>query len=68
MMQTEKFLVKNVKCGGCATTIREGLSGISGVEDVEVVIQEGEVNVCGETLNQTALAQKLDELGYPEAA
>lgn len=67
-MQTEKFLVKNVKCGGCATTIQEGLSGISGVEDVVVVIQEGEVTVSGETLNRTALAQKLDELGYPEAA
>lgn len=61
-MQTEKFLVKNVKCGGCVTTIPEGLLGISGVEDV-VVIQEGEVTISGETLNRTALAQKLDELG-----
>lgn len=62
-MQTEKFLVKNVKCGGCVTTIPEGLLGISGVEDVMVVIQEGEVTISGETLNRTALAQKLDELG-----
>ena len=68
MMQTEKFLVKNFKCGGCTTTSREGLSDISGIEDVEVVFQEGGVTVCGETLNRTALAQKLDELGYPKAA
>ena len=68
MMQSEKFLVKNVKCGGCATTIREGLSGISGVVDMVVVIQERGVTVSGETLNRTALAQKLYELGYPGAA
>jgi copper chaperone len=68
MMQTEKFLVKNVKCGGCANTIREGLLGIFGVEDVMVKIQEGEVTVSGEMLNRPALAHKLDQLGYPEAA
>ena len=51
MMQTEKFLAKNVNCGGGATTIREG-----------------GVTVSGETLNWTVLAQKLDELGDPEAA
>ena len=67
-MQKEMFLVNNFKCGGCATTIREGLSGISGVEDMVVVIQEGGVTVSGETLNWTVLAQKLDELGDPEAA
>jgi len=67
-MQTEKFRVKNVKCGGCATTIHDGLLGVAGVKDVVVVVQGGEVTVSGEGLDRAALAQKLGHLGYPEAA
>jgi copper chaperone len=66
-MQTEKFRVKNVKCGGCASTIQDGLSSLAGVKDVAVVIQGGEVTVGGEGLDRAALAQKLGQLGYPEA-
>ena len=67
-MQTERFQVKNVKCGGGVETIRQGLLGIAGVKEVAVVIQGGDVTVNGEALNRVALAQKLGQLGYPEAA
>ena len=67
-MQTEKFEVLNVKCGGCAGTIRDGLLCIVGVKDVTVAIQDGEVTVNGEALDRAALADKLRQLGYPEAA
>jgi len=67
-MQTEKFRVMNVKCGGCASTIHDGLLTLAGVKDVAVVIQDGEVTVSGEGLDRAALAQKLGQLGYPEAA
>ena len=67
-MQTERFQVKNVKCGGCAGTIRQGLSAMTGVKDVAVVIEGGEVTVSGDDLDRPALAQKLSQLGYPEAA
>lgn len=66
-MQTEQFQVKNVKCGGCVSTIREGLLGVSGVKAVEVAIEGGRVNVEGEGLDRAALAQKLGQLGYPVA-
>lgn len=65
-MQTEKFRVKNVKCGGCAGTIRQGLLNIAGVKEVDVVIQGGEVAVRGDGLERQVLAQKLGQLGYPE--
>ena len=67
-MQTEKFRVKNVKCGGCANTIRQGLSTMAGVQGVDVAIASGEVTVNGERLDRAALTQKLGQLGYPEAA
>lgn len=66
-MQTERILVANVKCGGCAETIKQGLSGMSGVETVAVDIAEGAVTI--ELADADALAairQKLAELGYPQ--
>jgi len=66
MMQTEEFRVKNVKCGGCVNTIRQGLQGLAGVKSVEVVIEGGAVSVNGEGLDRAALADKLQQLGYPE--
>lgn len=66
-MQTEQFQVKNVKCGGCVGTIRDGLLALPGVQAVEVTIDGGRVKVDGEGLDRSALAQKLGQLGYPVA-
>jgi copper chaperone len=64
----QTFKVQNVKCGGCAAAIREGLLKLSGVEEVDVTIQEGIVTVRGTKLSREALAGKLAEIGYPETA
>ena len=64
----ETFKVQNVKCGGCAQAIREGLGGISGVREVSVEIADGTVTVQGEDLSRRALGDKLASLGYPEAS
>ena len=66
-MQTERFRVNNVKCDGCVSTIRQGLLGMAGVSEVAVIIQGGEVTVSGDNLDRGALANKLGQLGYPEA-
>ena len=67
-MQTERFEVKNVKCGGCAGTIRDALLAVAGVKEVAVAIPTGEVIVSGDGLDRLGLAHKLRHLGYPEAA
>lgn len=66
-MQTEQFTVSNVKCGGCASAIQNGLKDLPGVETVEVSVQDGRVTVTGEGLSREQLGGKLAELGYPEA-
>lgn len=66
-MQTEKFTAQNVKCGGCVSAIQDGLKGLPGVAEVEVVIEGGEVTVQGDDLDRAALSAKLAEIGYPEA-
>lgn len=63
----EKFTVRNVKCGGCASNIQNGLLSLSGVTSVDVEIADGTVTVQGDELSRAALARKLAELGYPEA-
>lgn len=66
-MQTEQFTVKNVKCGGCASNIQNGLRDQPGVTEVGVLVDGGTVTVKGENLDRAQLAAKLAELGYPEA-
>ncbi len=66
-MSTEQFQVTNVKCGGCVESIQNGLAELNGVTKVEVVIDSGTVTVEGEGLDRPQLAEKLSELGYPEA-
>lgn len=66
-MSNEHFTVKNVKCGGCASNIMNGLKELPGVDGVEVSIESGEVNVTGEGLSRQQISEKLTQLGYPEA-
>jgi len=65
-MQTERILVANVKCGGCANTIKEGLGGVSGVESVDVDIAAGAVTIGLVDADMlVSVKNKLAELGYP---
>lgn len=67
MMPSEHFKVLNVKCGGCAANIKNGLAELPAVSEVEVDIESGEVDVSGEQLDRNQLAARLADLGYPEA-
>ena len=66
-MDTIELTATKVKCGGCVANIRTGLQALPGVVEVEVDIPSGRVSVRGNGLNQTQLAAKLAELGYPVA-
>lgn len=65
-MQNEKFTVQNVKCEGCASTIREGVLELTGIHDVTVKIETGEVFVSGPNLIRSEVCEKLSILGYPQ--
>ncbi|MBI5451099.1 MAG: heavy-metal-associated domain-containing protein [Gammaproteobacteria bacterium] len=66
-MTTVQITAKNIKCGGCAATIKGNLLQIAGVTAVEVDIGAGRVEVQGEALSRQDLVRRLAELGYPEA-
>ena len=58
--------VDNIKCGGCAGSIRKGLSENSRVRSVEVDISTGRVNVEADGDIRAELVMRLAQLGFPE--
>ena len=66
MTTTETFNVENIKCGGCAKTIKDTLEKALGVQGVEVYLEQDKVCVMGIALNRAQLKDKLSTLGYPE--
>ncbi|MCW9023595.1 MAG: heavy-metal-associated domain-containing protein [Gammaproteobacteria bacterium] len=57
--------VENIKCGGCAQTIRDGLTPMEGIETIDVDISSGHVSITGSNLSEEPVANKLAELGFP---
>ncbi len=63
----EILTVNNIKCGGCETTVRDGLSKIDGIENIQVDSSTGEVGF--DYSNETSLEKvrlKLHKMGYTE--
>jgi len=59
--------VENIKCGGCASTIKNRLADLSVVGAVSVEIESGMVIVEGDENNRDQVAALLLKLGYPES-
>ena len=64
---TYQINVENIKCGGCASTIRSKLEAMDGIEKIEVDIDAGLVSVDGSEDSRDAVTAKLLKLGYPES-
>jgi len=59
--------VNNIKCGGCETTVREGLSKIEGIDNISVDASTGEVAFDSNRVNALEEArQRLHKMGYTE--
>lgn len=66
-MKTEKIVIANLKCDGCATTIKSELLKLEGVKSAEVEMETDAVNVTYDDNVRDAIVSKLHSLGYPEA-
>ena len=64
-MASLQFHAQNIKCGGCASNIKNGLSTLQGVETVDVDVATGLVRITGADIEAQALHNKMSELGYP---
>jgi copper chaperone len=61
------FNAPDIKCDGCANSIKNALGKVAGVESVSVSIPSKAVTVQFDesTTNVEALANELDEIGFP---
>jgi len=67
-MTTEKIIIENLKCHGCANTITKGITGMEGVNHVSISHEDSSVTVdFDETgLTREEIVKKLARMGYPE--
>jgi copper chaperone len=66
-MKTEKLLLANIKCSGCATTIKNELLKIKGVENITVDIENDSIELSYNETDRELIIHRLHSLGYPEA-
>ncbi len=67
-MKTEEIIIANLKCNGCATTIKKELLNIKGVKSVDVDVERDAVKLTHEEgVERGVIIGKLHSLGYPEA-
>ncbi len=56
--------VEGMTCNHCRMTVEKNISGMEGVEEVEVDLPTGHVKIGGTGINVDNIAAKLKELGY----
>lgn len=63
-----KIWVDNLKCGGCANTIKNGIRELKGVKEVLVNPEEQWVEIRHEEpIDENQILKKLKAMGYPKA-
>ena len=59
--------ILNLKCGGCANSIKKGILTIEGIDEVSVDLESSKVSVNSEDEVIIKMArEKLSRMGYPE--
>jgi copper chaperone len=64
-MKTQ-IVIENLKCGGCAATIKKGLLKLNNITEVAVDVEKSIVTITSEKENLEGVKEKLSKLGYPE--
>ena len=64
-MSANEYQVTGMTCGHCEMSVREEVSGIPGVEDVEVSAQTGKLVVSGSgEIDDAKVLAAVEEAGY----
>ncbi|WP_299015977.1 heavy-metal-associated domain-containing protein [uncultured Polaribacter sp.] len=65
-MTTTAIQIENLKCGGCAATIKKEILTIENVKEVSVNVDKSLVIITQENADLGVIKEKLSKLGYPE--
>lgn len=61
---SRSYTVSGMTCGHCASSVKEEIGKLAGVETVEVDLASGRVDVTGEDIADDAVAAAVSEAGY----
>lgn len=62
-----KLVIDNMKCGGCAGSIKKGLKSFAEVSEVIVDVEHESVEIThNDDFPVETLKEKLSSMGYPE--
>lgn len=71
---TIELQVENIKCSGCASSIRKGLLSDARIKDVNVDVEQGRISIemsddsaAQDESLRSELAAALLKMGYPES-
>ena len=68
-MTTTQFQVTGMTCGHCEMSVREEVSKVTGVDDIQVSAASGSLVVTSATaVDQDAVIAAVDEAGYRATA
>lgn len=65
-IMTTEIQIENLKCGGCAATIKKGLLSLENINEVHIDVEKSMVTVTSENIDLAKVKTKLSKLGYPE--
>ena len=66
-MAQEKISIQNLKCGGCANTIKTRLEKIEGLSNLTINVENSELRFSLERVSiKLKVLEVLKNLGYPE--
>ena len=64
MLPTRDYKVEGMTCGHCRASVIEEVLQVDGVRGVDVDLDSGRVTVAGESFEDGAVAQAIDQAGY----
>jgi copper chaperone CopZ len=65
MSQTDTYTVAGMTCAHCVASVSEEVQEIPGVEDVDVVLETGALNITSaEPIDGSAVKAAVEEAGY----
>lgn len=64
-MTTTKIVVEGMTCGNCVNHVTEALKGLSGVTNVDVQLEGGNVTIeSASALDESLVKDAVEEAGY----
>ena len=66
--ETRDYTVQGMTCSHCVLSVREEVSEVPGVSEVDVDLASGRLTVSGQAISDEAIRDAVSEAGYEVAA